>query len=536
MGQTFASSNANPSSASTLSPSVELQEVPSWPIIGSFFSIIPGIGQRISAYYDVPTAEKGNAYEFYSTLHRRFGNFYKIIIPGLGEIHTLVDPSEMIKVLRQEGSYPRGGVATLTPFIRWAKERKLHLVQGDGSPEDENGFFGRGEKWRTARTFLQSDLLSPQAAKGYVPAIVEAARIASQGAPYYAEGDLNTYLNYCAFDMFQTVMFGELTKVSDPNTPTEAVNEEFVKNSVDSLALMIRQIFDKEEVLKAKLGITTPTYEKFEKAMDTVNTIANDKTRAFMTKWENGELNEAEKASYVAHTFERQKKGDGAVSPEEMTEIVMFALNAGVDTTSTFICWAMVHLSLNLDVQDRLYAELKSNLDGNGGTLSSEVLTKTSAPYLHAVLRESHRCTPVHPTVMMKSNSTDEIEIHGRTFPKGSLFSFDSYSLGVDPDIVNDPEEFIPDRWTAEATKARKGTRAEVLDHQFYKDPFSQGARRCPGSRVAVNETLVLLSQLVLDWRFEPVDPNLTSFKDVEYEQKTLLVPKLPQMSFTARG
>jgi len=352
---------------------------------------------------------------------------------------------------------------------------------------------------------------------------------------------LNTYLNYCAFDMFQTVMFGELTKVSDPNTPTEAVNEEFVKNSVDSLALMVQQIVDKEEVIKAKLGITTPTYEKFEKAMDVVNAIANDKIQAFMTKWENGDLNEAERASYVAHTFERQKMDEGKenvkgkVSPKEMTEIVMFALNAGVDTTSTFICWAMVHLSLNLDVQDRLYDELKSNLDNNGGVLSSAMLTKTNTPYLHAVLRESHRCTPVHPTVMMKSNSNDEIEIHGRTFPQGSLFSFDSYSLGVDPDIVDNPDAFIPDRWTAEATLARKGTRAELLDHQFYKDPFSQGARRCPGSRVAVNETLVLLSQLVLDWRFEPVDPNLTSFKDVEYEQKTLLVPNMPEMSFTAR-
>jgi len=461
----------------------------------------------------------------------------------MGEVHTLVEPAEMIKVLRQEGSYPRGGIATLTPFIRWAKERKLLLVQGDGvTPEDENGFFGRGEKWRTARTFLQSDLLSPQAAKGYVPAIVEAARIASRGAPYYAKrNDLNTYLNYCAFDMFQTVMFGELTKVSDPNTPTEAVNEEFVKNSVDSLALMVQQIVDKEEVIKAKLGITTPTYEKFEKAMDVVNAIANDKIQAFMTKWENGDLNEAERASYVAHTFERQKMDEGKenvkgkVSPKEMTEIVMFALNAGVDTTSTFICWAMVHLSLNLDVQDRLYDELKSNLDNNGGVLSSAMLTKTNTPYLHAVLRESHRCTPVHPTVMMKSNSNDEIEIHGHTFPQGSLFSFDSYSLGVDPDIVDNPDAFIPDRWTAEATLARKGTRAELLDHQFYKDPFSQGARRCPGSRVAVNETLVLLSQLVLDWRFEPVDPNLTSFKDVEYEQKTLLVPNMPEMSFTAR-
>ena len=141
---------------------------------------------------------------------------------------------------------------------------------------------------------------------------------------------------------------------------------------------------------------------------------------------------------------------------------------------------------------------------------------------------------PVHPSIMMKSNSVKEIEIHGTTLPKGSLFAFDSYSLGVDPTIVDNPEEFIPDRWTHEATLARKGTPAEVLDHQFYKDPFSQGARRCPGSRVAVNETLVLLSQMVLDWKIEP-STKITSLKDIKYEQKTILLPVIPKMNISAR-
>ncbi len=141
------------------------------------------------------------------------------------------------------------------------------------------------------------------------------------------------------------------------------------------------------------------------------------------------------------------------------------------------------------------------------------------APYLHAELRESHHLTPVHPTVMMKSNSTKDIDIHGRNFPQGSLFTINLRSLGIHPNIVENPDNFIPERWNVEAINSRKGTRAEILDHQFYKDPFSQGARRCPGSRVAVNETLVLLSQLVLDWKFEP-ESKLSSFKEVEYEQK----------------
>lgn len=511
---------------STTAPA--LQVVPAWPIIGSFFGIIPGIGKHVREYYDLPEMGSDNIFDFYLEMHEKFGDFYVIDIPGLGKTHFLTEPKEMIKVLRQEGAYPRGGISSLTPFIKWCKENGLSLAQGE-----DNGFFGQGDTWRTARTFLQSDMLSPHAARGYVPGMVEAAEIASKGADHYAD-DMNTYLHYCAFDMFQTIMFGELTKVSDPSTPTDPVNEEFVENSVTSLALMVRQIFDKNEAIKGQMGITTPMYKEFDTAMQTVNKIANDKISAFKAKWERGELSDAEKSSYIALAFERQK-ADKTVSSQQMAEIVMFSLNAGVDTTSTFIAWAMVHLGLNSDVQEKLYEELKSNLNENGGTLTSDMLSKAKSPYLHTVLRESHRISPVHPTVMMKSNSTDEIEIHGAKFPKGTLFSFDSFSLGMDPDFVENPDEFNPDRWTPEATKARKGTPSEIFDHQFYKDPFSQGARRCPGSRIAVNETLVLLSQLVLDWKFEPAE-DLKSYKDVKYEQKTLVVPVLPKMKFVARA
>ncbi len=504
-----------------------LQVVPKLPVVGSFFSIIPGIGGQLSKYYNVPALNNDNMYEFYSSMNKRYGDFYKIEIPGFGEVHILTDPNEMIKVLRQEGAYPLGGISNIVPFINWARKRGLKLVQGD-----DNGFFGQGETWRSVRTFMQSDLLSPQAARGYVPLVVEAAQIASKGAKHYSD-NLNTYLNYCAFDMFQTIMFGELTKVADPNTNTDPQNLVFVENSVKSLGLMIKQLFDKTELFKAKMGIATSMNQEFEAAMDIVNEIANEKVLAFKERWERGQLTEAEKSSYIAHAFERQKT-DGAITAGEMSEILMFALNAGVDTTSTFICWAMVHLSLNPSVQEKLYEELKTNVEENGGILTSDMLSRKKSPYLHAVLRESHRLTPVHPTVMTKSNSANTIEIHGVNFPKGSLFSFDSYSVGIDPAVVQNPENFDPQRWTDEAVASRKGTRAEVLDHQFYKDPFSQGARRCPGSRVAVNETLVLLSQLVLDWKFEP-ERAISSLKDIKYEQQTLIVPVIPKMLFTAR-
>ena len=37
----------------------------------------------------------------------------------------------------------------------------------------------------------------------------------------------------------------------------------------------------------------------------------------------------------------------------------------------------------------------------------------------------------------------------------------------MNPDLVNDPEEFWPERWLKDAVDARKVTIAEIIDHPF---------------------------------------------------------------------
>ena len=78
----------------------------------------------------------------------------------------------------------------------------------------------------------------------------------------------------------------------------------------------------------------------------------------------------------------------------------------------------------------------------------------------------------------------------------------------------------------------KKYTNLKMSPILFLKEPFSQGARRCPGSRVASNETQVLLSQLVLDWKMTTDAKNLD---DIKYSQKTLLELDVPKINFEAK-
>ena len=118
---TLTASIENDATDTTSSNHPSLQKVPSMPIFGSFFSAVPLIGEKLSEYYGVPILKADNAYDHYPLMRQKYGDFYQICIPGQGkgprgETVVLTDPHEMLKVLRNEGSHPRGGVEGLWPF------------------------------------------------------------------------------------------------------------------------------------------------------------------------------------------------------------------------------------------------------------------------------------------------------------------------------------------------------------------------------------------------------------------------------------
>ena len=245
-------------------------------------------------------------------------------------------------------------------------------------------------------------------------------------------------------------------------------------------------------------------------------------------------MTDNEKASYLARAIERQTTEKSNVSVQEVVELAWTGLFAAVDTTSASLGWNLINLALNPDVQEKLHAEIASVVAANDGVLTETSFSKDSMPYLHAVLRETHRLTPASAISIMKTVGSDGIEIHGMKLNKGAVVALEGFSTGIDPKLVDEPQVYKPERWLPDAVAARMGTPAQVLDHPFLKEPFSQGPRRCPGSRVATNEMLVFLSQLILDWKISA--PTVSSLKDIKYEQRTSIEAELPPMNFAARN
>jgi len=542
---TSSSSSVPPSSSSSSSSStnqtrVQLREVPTLPYLGSV----------IHQHSGIPPLNPAKFLDFYTEMRRRFGDFYKIGLPGIGKGRDgityvlLTDPAEMQKVLRQERGrgpppYPRGVFESDWPLAHWLRERGSILGKGpkksyadDCDDHDKLGYAGRGETWKRLRTFLQTDLLSPAAAAGYVPIMAEAARLASRGAPASA-GDPNGYAHRCSFDLFNSLMFGQLTRLADPETGRDQEeNLLFCNTTVRGMDTLFRQMTDPMQKVLFDIGITTGLYKDMSSSFDTAFGIAKKKYHAFRERSDADQLTEAEKSSYLQRAILRQKEEGEKVSEEEMIELINVGLVAAVDTTSSMLSWNMLQLALNPEVQEKLHAELAETVR-NHGALRSESLRKKHVPYLHAILRETHRITPSTPTSVMKENSLSDIEIHGSIVPKDSLFLMDSYSVGMDSAIVDEPNAYRPERWLPREVEARKGTPGEIVDHPFYRDAFSQGSRKCPGSRVANNEVLIMVSQLVLDWKIAA--PGGYGKEDVTARFSGMLHPILPELEFVAR-
>lgn len=507
---------------------IKLMNVPKLPILGS---VIP-------QYSGVDKIDLSKTYDWWYSNRMKFGDFYSIGLPGLGKglvgtTYVMTDPNEYMKVLRKEGQHPFGAVMAEWPFVKYYEN-------GGDQPGHSAGraLFSQGESWQRIRRFMQTDLLSPVAAKGYVAGMLKACQIASHGAPLHAK-NINAYTAQCSFDMFSSIVFGEFPGLAGSGEKSEQ-DETFCTSSINASELIVPMMVDPAEKIQNLLGFESKSYSTFEENFSVARRIASQKIANFKECKANGKLcTDFEKNSYASHAIDRYLNSvgeEGALEEEDVGEIIMVALIAALDTTSAMLNWCIVHLAMNPHIQVELYNEISSNVTPDG-TLKTTYFSKSNSPYLNAVLRENHRISPPVTLNLTKENVTDEIEIHHEIIPKQSMVVLDTRSLGMDPDVVKDPDTFDPTRWIdEEKVKGRKGTSAEALDHPLYREPFSAGARKCPGSRVANYEVKVMLSQLVLDWKISLAnDEKIQSWRDIPYFNGLTVQPTVPELSFEKR-
>ena len=176
----------------------------------------------------------------------------------------------------------------------------------------------------------------------------------------------------------------------------------------------------------------------------------------------------------------RDEDGSGMTDRQLRDEVLTFLL-AGHETTAVSLSWTWYLLSQHPEVEQKLREELSQVLGGRAPQL--EDLPRL--PYPDKVVKESMRLYP--PAWSLARTVVKEMELGGYQLPVGSNVVMSPWILHRDPRFFEQPEQFNPDRWTADA--------AQHLP-KFAYFPFGGGPRLCIGASFAMMEANLLLAAI----------------------------------------
>ncbi|XP_058829926.1 cytochrome P450 9e2-like [Topomyia yanbarensis] len=194
-----------------------------------------------------------------------------------------------------------------------------------------------------------------------------------------------------------------------------------------------------------------------------------------------------------------------------MTEVEMIAqclifFVAGFDTVSTCLTFLAYELTINSDVQKRLYEEiLETHESLNGKPLNYDTLQKMK--YMDMVVSESLRKWPPVPAIdrlCVQDYEFDDGQGMKFTIEKGAAIWLPFHGLHHDPKYYVNPEQFLPERFSDE-------NKANINPNAYL--PFGIGPRNCIGSRFALMEVKAIVFYMLMKFSFERTEKTQVPLK-----------------------
>ncbi|XP_058065806.1 probable cytochrome P450 9f2 [Anopheles bellator] len=192
------------------------------------------------------------------------------------------------------------------------------------------------------------------------------------------------------------------------------------------------------------------------------------------------------------HTGE---KGLDMTEMEMVAQCLIFFL-AGFDTVSTCLTFLSHELTINRDVQDKLYQEVLETKESLGdGPLTYDAVNKMR--YMDMVVSEALRMwspAPATDRECIRDYVVDDGEGLKFTIDKGTVIFLPISGLHHDPRYYPNPNKFDPERFNEE-------NRDKINPGAYL--PFGIGPRNCIGSRFALMEVKAIVYYMLLAFSFE---------------------------------
>ncbi|KAL5847783.1 hypothetical protein ACOSQ3_011307 [Xanthoceras sorbifolium] len=170
--------------------------------------------------------------------------------------------------------------------------------------------------------------------------------------------------------------------------------------------------------------------------------------------------------------------------------ILMNVFVAGTDTSAASVIWVMTYLMKYPREMIKVQEEVR-NLIGGKGFVDEDDVQKL--PYLKAIIKETMRLQPVAP-LLLPRETTEKCILDGYEMPSKTLVFVNTWAIGRDPEVWDNPEKFYPERFI-DSSIDMKGQHFELI-------PFGAGRRICPGLHMGIATVELALANLLykFDW------------------------------------
>nr|XP_047133778.1 LOW QUALITY PROTEIN: cytochrome P450 4V2-like [Hydra vulgaris] len=250
-----------------------------------------------------------------------------------------------------------------------------------------------------------------------------------------------------------------------------------------------------------------PCGKRFYKALD----VAHKFTFDIINKRMEISVNESyidtpleEKSYFLDLLLNIHKKKE--IDMEGIQEEVDTFIFAGHDTISVALSWTLWLLGKYSEIQRKLHKSIDEM--SNGGSLFEKV---RNFKYLENIIKESMR---IHPPVPMYGRTVEEnMTIDGQFVPKGAQIILLVLMLHSDPNIWENPKEFIPERFETDDWK---------IKNSYSYLPFSAGSRNCLGQKFAMIEAKMLLYSIMKKFSLKSMQDENEVYGTVDILHKSI--------------
>ena len=425
-------------------------------------------------------------YRALTAMEKDYGKVFRLYIGG--KLTIIAAGAEAIKE------------ALVTKSAEFAGRPKTNTLDVYSRNAKAIAFVDYSPQWRVHRKIVVSAL------KMYTSSLLKQGSItneevylllkrvqSSNGQPH----DITTEVQLAITNMICTMVFGSRYELDDPEFTKLVEITKGIFAMLGSGSMVDVFPWLKFFPFKAAQG-----YKKIcEERDDLFGRIYREHVKANRVQ-DQGDLTDA-----LLKAKKEAEEEDSAVKEFFTDEHVILTMSeifiAGLETTASTVCWALLHLIHNPKIQDMLHQELDEVI---GPNRLPELKDKKNLPHLEATMTETLRLSG-GPVAIHKS--VVDTSLQGFQIPKDSTVLINLWSLHRDPDIWDSPNEFKPQRFLNEDGKF-------VPPNADLFHPFSAGRRQCLGESLARTQLFLVLARLLHSFRFEnPPGCDLPSLEPI---------------------